>query len=94
MNDYTIYLWNGYGYFMSKHETTAYDEMDALEKVVSSLIKEQSSDIYYYDVNDLNFEEYNEWEDDERYLYLDLSSYDLSCYYILFENAIIMEVIK
>ena len=80
--NYNVQLWSGSGYQLNEpYNVDANDEIEALEKAAVHGIK--TGGVVALEVST----EHEELEEDDNYIYLDLTRYGMGCFYLLIENA-------
>jgi len=87
MNNYKLCFDTGF-YFMQEVSILIENDTD-IEKMIMLGIKEvirNDFNIDFYNVKNLSVEEYQELEENERYMYFDFTMDDLEVYFINLEN--------
>lgn len=88
MKKYEILTWLGAGVELVSSIIFADDEQDAIEKLCAN----RHGNRVFDTLADLDDDDIKDREDDERWLYVDSTTYDGECGFLLAENMVIREV--
>ena len=83
--NYKVYLWCGCGYYLDTCEVMATNEEEALKMAAKNIG-------WKLNVEGLSEDEFDDYLNDDRYVYLDDTENDNGCYFLLIENARIEEI--
>lgn len=92
MEKIKCYFWVGFGYVLNEVIIEVENSED-IEAVMAACIKKAPESLTFEEVNELTIQEIDEFDNSSSWLYVDLTPYNLQCYYILIDNFR-MEVIK